>query len=91
MLPICLFYRRGDQVLTVPVDTAPPLVVGSPEVLFEGPYEGSVGYGAPNYEIAVDGSRFLMSHDVDHASVASTQLDVVLNWLNELQRLVPSP
>ncbi len=47
--------------------------------------------GLPNYEIAVDGSRFVMSHDVDHAYVASTQLDVVLSWFDELQRLVPQP
>ena len=31
-----LFYRRGNEVLTVTVDLGPPLVVGSSAVVFEG-------------------------------------------------------
>ena len=84
-----LFYRRGNQVVTVTVDLGPPLAVGSSAVVFERAFEGRLGHGAPNYEVAVDGSRFLMSHDADLASIASTQLHVVQNWFEELKARVP--
>jgi len=39
------------------------------------------------YDVAVDG-RFLMV--VDRGSPSETQLHVVLNWFEELKRLVPT-
>ena len=41
-----LLYRHGDQVLAVPVEEGPPLVVGNPEVVLEGPMPGE-GASAP--------------------------------------------
>ena len=43
----------------------------------------------PSYDISADGQRFLMVKPEGRASVS--QLNFVQNWLDELQRLVPSP
>ena len=41
------------------------------------------------YDVSADGQRFLMVKDVDEAS-AATQINVVLNWFEELKRRVPA-
>jgi hypothetical protein len=41
----------------------------------------------PNYDISGDGQRFLMVKDES----GSGRLNMVLNWFEELKRLVPAP
>lgn len=61
----------------------------SPRQLFEGRYLGNPrGFAGANYEVAADGQRFLMLKPVEQA--APTQINVVLNWTEELKRLVPT-
>ena len=57
-------------------------------MLFEGPYEPTYGT-VPNYDVSADGQRFLMVKASEQEQ-ASTQIDVVLNWFEELKRRVPS-
>jgi hypothetical protein len=45
--------------------------------------------GLPNYDVSVDGQRFLMIKPIEEAQAAPTQINVVLNWTEELKRLVP--
>ena len=73
--------------MAVPVQTEPTFAVERPKTLFEGQYLAQRGYGSPNYDVAPDGSRFLMIKPVEDTSVA--ELRVVLNWLEELKRRVP--
>ncbi len=40
----------------------------------------------PNYDVSPDGERFVMVKD----DSASGRINVVLNWLEELKRLVPT-
>ena len=40
----------------------------------------------PNYDVSPDGRRFLMVKDVQAAS--AMQINVVLNWVEELKRRV---
>ena len=49
-----------------------------------------LGLGDPNYDVSLDGQRFLMLTD-PRPSEGSTspQLILTLNWFEELTRLVP--
>ena len=71
------------------ITTQPGFAAGKPRVLFEGRYELSPAT-APNYSISRDGQRFLMLKPADAGEVAPTQINVVLNWFEELKRRVPT-
>ena len=60
---------------------------GKPEVLFEGAYiADTLGPGNPNYDVSPDG-RFLMIKPTGGSSEG--RIHVVLDWDEELKRLVP--
>ena len=82
-----LFYRSGDRMMVVRVETEPTFKAGSPEVLFTGSYSVAAGR---NYDIHPDGQRFLMLKDVEEQASARSQLTIVLNWFEELKQLVPT-
>jgi Tol biopolymer transport system component len=71
-----LFYRSGDKVMAVAVETEPDLTSGTPRVLFEGPYVIYLG-GGTNYDVSPDGRRFLMIRR--ELGPAPRQINVVLN------------
>ena len=84
-----LFYRNGDKMMVVRVETEPELRVGTPEVLFEGRFAITHRPDTPrNYDVSRDGQRFLMVQTVDDPAPA--QINMVLNWFDELERLVPT-
>ena len=82
-----LFYRSGDDMMAVSVETESTFKAGSPEVLFTGNYSVAAGR---NYDIDPDGQQFLMLKDLEGESSAPSQLTVVLNWFEELKRLAPT-
>ena len=87
-----LFYRQGSTLVSVGIDTSSGFSVGLPEVLFDGPYELDAGGGGnlQNYDVSPDGERFLMIKPVAAAEGAPTeQINVVLNWHQELLEHVP--
>ena len=74
-------------MLAVEVDTGPTFSAGRPQVLFEASYAAdSIGVGNQNYDAALDG-RFLM---IRSGEDSAPQINVVLNWFEELTRLVPT-
>ena len=82
-----LFYRNGNQMMAVDITTEPTFTHGTPQLLFEGEY---FSYGPRAvYDVAPDGQRFLMIKEGEQGSTV-TQLNVVLNWFEELKRLVPT-
>lgn len=84
-----IFYRRGNQMLAVPVSTSPSVTVGTPEVLFEGRFRRNANLDRVlGYDVTPDGTQFIMSRDVEVEPVYN--LHVVLNWFEELERLVPA-
>jgi len=83
-----LFYRSGDKVMAVDITTQPDFAVGKPRVLFEALYEPSP-LTTPNYDVSPDGQRFLMLKPTEQAQAAPTQINVVLNWFEELKQKVP--
>ena len=82
-----IFYRSGDKMMAVDITTHPSLSAGKPHMLFKGPYYPSPAT-ATNYSVAPDGQRFLMLKSLDTAE-STTQINVVLNWFEELKQRVP--
>lgn len=80
-----LFYRNGDRMLAVDVITHAGFEHGKPRVLFEGSYSFDV-IDSQNYDVATDGQRFLMIREPTQS--ATTPLNVVLNWFEDLEREV---
>lgn len=86
-----LFYRIGRQFMAVPVTLEPTFSPGKPIVLFEGDYIASeFPLTSAGYDVSRDGQRFLMVKEVEQP-LSTTQINVVLNWFEELKRLVPIP
>jgi Tol biopolymer transport system component/predicted Ser/Thr protein kinase len=84
-----LFYRSGDKMMAVDIATQPTFTVGKPRMLFERQYVPTPAT-LPNYDVSPDGQRFLMLKPAEQAQAAPTQINVVLNWLEELKRRVPT-
>jgi hypothetical protein len=84
-----LFYRdRDGAIVAVPVRTSPGFSAGRPQRLFSGRYLAA-GSGQ-NFDVAPDGQRFLMITDDVDTNPLATNLVVVLNWADELRRLLPA-
>jgi Tol biopolymer transport system component len=83
-----LFYRSGDKMMAVDIATLPSFAAGTPRMLFEGQYVPAPG-ASPNYDVSPDGQRFLMLKPIEQAA-GPTQINVVLNWFEELKRRVPT-
>jgi eukaryotic-like serine/threonine-protein kinase len=84
-----LFYRNGDKMMAVEVATRPTFSAGKPKMLFEGSYLLSRGAVA-DYDISKDGQRFLMLKSSNQEQGATSPINVVLNWTEELKRRVPA-
>lgn len=81
-----LFYRNGDKLMAVSLTTTPTVSAARPRMLFEGRYELSAP-GYTGYDIHPDGQRFVMIKPVAESS--KQQMNFVLNWSEELKRIVP--
>jgi Tol biopolymer transport system component len=83
-----LYYRddTGDQLFKVSVLTEPTVQVGSPELLFEGRFLGTSPWGRV-YDISPKGDFFVLIEKEEIQP--ATQINVVLNWSEELKRLSP--
>jgi serine/threonine-protein kinase len=87
-----LFHLDAKGAMTVvPVQTAPAFSAGNPTKLFDTSYTTAVQ--ARSYDVFPDGRRFLMIKDqpIDEQTSRATtaSIVVVLNWFEELKRLVP--
>ena len=82
-----LFYRNGNQMMAVAADTEPGFSAGTSRLLFEGLYSLDGPAGHPRYGTSPDGQHFLLSKP---AESEEDQINVVLNWFEELKRLAPT-
>ena len=87
-----LFYRDGNQLWVVDVETAPGFTARRPTVLFEAPYDlelpaNRILVGYANYDVSPDGQQFLMLRTAEAAETPG--IVVVLNWFEELTARVP--
>ena len=78
-----LFYREGNRMMAVAVRTVPTFTTEKPRLLFEGSYV--LRPNVANYDVSLDGQRFLMIKEEGQAPI-----NVILNWFEELERLVPT-
>jgi serine/threonine-protein kinase len=82
-----LFYRTGDKMMVVDVSMrGGDIVLSQPRLLFEQRYSFGSAQSIANYDVSPDGQRFVMVKD----DSSSGRLNLVLNWLQELNRLVPA-
>ncbi|MBI4472895.1 MAG: serine/threonine-protein kinase [Acidobacteria bacterium] len=78
-----LFYRSGDRIMVVPVQTSPALRIGKPRVYFEGRFSrGHREY--PNYDVAPNRRGILMISE--EQQIFNTGINVILDWVNEVRR-----
>ena len=88
-----LFYRSANEkrMMVVSVQTESSFTHGTPRVLFEAAQYESWNI-APKYDIHPDGERFLMLKKAPHTEEAPAPMELilVLNWSEELKRLVPT-
>jgi len=78
-----LFYRNGNKMLAVSIDTRNGFVASRPKLLFEGSYRMNVNWVAA-YDVTADGQRFVMHHS--RQDTGGDQIHVVLNWSEEVKR-----
>jgi len=86
-----LFYRTGTNnrwtMMALQISRGPAFGWGALRELFDRPMVGSDW--VRSYDVAEDG-RFLMGEHWDHPGQEVTQINLVLNWFEELKRLVPA-
>jgi hypothetical protein len=87
-----LFFHSldGRHVLAVPMRSrSTTLDAGRPQVLFEAGLSIR-GVGSWPYDVARDGRFFILRDTQTESSGTPSHIAVVLNWLEELKRLVPT-
>ena len=87
-----LFYRSDAGLMVVAFETESSFTAGTPEVVVEDQYWR--GAGGRQYDIALDGQRFLFVKEGTGQATAGQsgqQINVVLNWFQELTERVPVP
>jgi hypothetical protein len=82
-----IFYRNENKMMVVSVAASAEPTLSNPRLLFEGQYSFGGGITIPNYTISADGQQFVMVKNQTNAN----QLNLVMNWFEELKRLVPTP
>jgi hypothetical protein len=74
--------------MAVEITTTPMLKAGMPRVLVEGRYMYNSNQ-AEGYDVSPDGQRFLRVQPL-HSDPPSNQINLVLNWFEELRRVLPN-
>ena len=77
-----LFFGNDEQLMAVPIETDPAFEVGTPRILFPWPHGIS-----QRFDVFPDGQSFVMIKTDPEST--PTQLNVILNWFEELKERVP--
>ena len=84
-----LFYRNGNQMMSVDISMLPRFDASTPRVLFEGEYEESGQPDNPrNYDVTPDGQRFVMIKPHQGPSAPSQPI-FALEWFDDIRRRSP--
>ncbi len=81
-----LIYESSDTLWAVDVTNSPTFRVGKAHVLYQGQIWNEAA--GPNYALSPDGKRFVVVERSKDS--AETNINVVLNWNEELRRLASS-
>jgi len=83
-----LFYVRSDgRLLGAPVAPETAFKAGTPKVVVQSPVFAA--FIQRSYDVSPDGRRFLVIERVEGAVSQSPSITVVLNWTEELKKLLP--
>jgi Tol biopolymer transport system component len=91
-----LFYWTDDVLMAVSVETEPEFKPGAPKVLLKRKPIVSYSMGSPgiSWDVDLDAKRFLMIKPAvdgnESAEGPPRKINIVLNWTEELKRLVPA-
>lgn len=90
-----LFYRsmtlERQEFFSAAIRSTSPFRVDTPRLMFAaraGEYDSTVPQRS--WDVAADGKRFLLSKPANATDKPVTEMHVVLNWAEELKRLVPA-
>jgi hypothetical protein len=83
-----LYYRNNNLFMGVAVDTRSTFQSGAPKTLFNGVFDLRSNSGI-SYDVDPKGNRFFMIRLAEDDRSAA-QVRIVLNWFDELRRLVPT-
>ena len=83
-----LFYASSltGPLMAVDISVQPTFQAGIPRVVLEEDFRLVAGAAGANYDVSPDGQRFLT---VQGSAANLTQLNIVLNWFEELKERVP--
>ncbi|MEE8350561.1 MAG: hypothetical protein V3R94_13400, partial [Acidobacteriota bacterium] len=81
-----LFYRGDGAMMRVTVESEPTFSAGIPESIFPDSYSPGSTRGRA-YDVSPDGQRFLM---FKQTTTDRPPINWILNWSEELKRLVPT-
>ena len=88
-----IFFQSGDRIMVATVETDPSFrVTAEPQELFtlsETPRISLAQLDPGGFDVTPDGRRFLIFSE--NSDRQPTKLRVVVNWIEELRRLVPHP
>ena len=85
-----IVYATDAHLMAVTIETTPELRSGAPRELFAterfvtNPYGNWLGFA---FDISPSGESFLM---IERPAPTSSEIEIVLNWTEELKRLVPA-
>jgi hypothetical protein len=79
-----LTFQSGNGLMSVPIQTEPDFVAGKPRSIFEGSFIDTDGRA---HDVSADGQQLLLMQP--SAPSTATQLIVIVNWFEELKRMVP--
>ncbi len=82
-----MFFSNGTKWYSVTYSLSPTPIFDAPELMFEGSYMQIPGFG---YDVTPDGKRFLLVKPVEEAP-QSTELNVVVNWFDEIKAKAQPP
>jgi hypothetical protein len=76
----------GVTVMAVDVDTTKLFTAGRARPLFTGRYRVTIP--TRGCDVSPDGQRFIMTKPIGEPEKPPSTIDVVLNWTEELKRIV---
>ncbi len=79
-----IFYRNGNKLMVVPVETKPAFKPDAPRLVFERAF----WHAGHDYDVTPDGQHFIMIKTSEQQA-APVQVNVVVNWFEELKRQAP--
>ena len=85
-----LFYKEGDRMMVVDIQTDPTFRASKPRLLYESRFPERVPGDPARFAVTADAQRFLTIVPSDESSAPDVKIVVVLNWFEELKRLVPT-